>query len=52
MAIKDAVTVKNWPHFWSSRTATTKLAWMNTLRKKEVKPSRSARARQGSDDWN
>ena len=55
MAIKNAVTVKNKPRFCSTMAVTTKLEWMNSLTKKEEKPSKIARERQrrpvGSCEW-
>ena len=46
MAIKKAVAVKNKPRFWSIRAVPTKLKWMNSLTKKEEKPSKIATERQ------
>lgn len=51
MAIKNAVTVKNRPNLWSTRTVTTNLESMNSLTKKQAKPSWTVRESQRSDVW-
>ena len=55
MAMKNAVTVKNTPHFSSTWAVTKNLDLMNLLTKKEVNESKIAREKKwkaaGSCEW-